>query len=705
MKRRLSPSSDAHAGPARRARQPQISCDFCRSRKLRCGPERPCPHCLARDQPCEGGSASRAAPTDANLTEILQRLRRLEQAVFSVNKDAGALSDCAHPESRRSPGIEGSDTRHRRDGSPSADLAYPEASDVSLPNDRCPFAFQVAKPAAAGLSSFLSQWTPEAESSRLIFLPAKEDALALFDHFLQASHFMPSIVHASTARSAISDVCSPTAATSYHRGSTRLARAAFTLSICATAAFFWEKDSPSICRLFPSEEDICRPGHVWRRTAWDMLDQLRQLSLPPSLEEVQANAILGDLIYNIEGCSPRLRFLHSRSVAIAREMSLHLLDAKPAPPGTTPKQDEYRKEVQRRLWWYISSSNWLLSVMGGPHDRTYTVNPHHTIVNFPANVNNDDPFTVHPPATETDMTYFNLRIRLAEVCRKVTDALPLGSGEINELPFDRIAAISRLFDEAYSSMPPTFALGAPISSNTSRATNTARRVIHLSFHARRARIFRPFLLSAPNHQTDPRFSQFRAMCLHSARVVLDVASELVREGLDGGKGRTQWSGCVISHLFIACVVLVTHPGFATSRNGDESTPDPEAEAIGAELSNARQLLERAAKVSLVAGNLVRKLVDVLKRSVTASSSLSESATTIVNDSVQNAGYSPPWLSSGGPAIATPNGAWDHGNHSQSHPHLSESQWADLAGTAFPDGDGWGQLFADLDAAFPAPFFT
>jgi hypothetical protein len=348
------------------------------------------------------------------------------------------------------------------------------------------------------------------------------------------------------------------------------------------------------------------------------------------------------------------------------------------------------------------------------------------IVDFPANVNDGDPTSVLPANMATDMTCSILRIRLSEVCRKVADAIPLGSCEINDLPYDQILTISRLFDEAYNCIPPCYALSTPIPPDAPPAASTERRVIHLGFHARRARIFRPFLLTRPHHQRDPRFSQFRALCLHSARVVLDVASGLVREGLEGGKARTQWSGCVISHLFIACVVLVTHPTLA-SHNADSETLDPEAEDIRAELTDARRLLERAAGVSSVAGNLVRKLVDVLKRhrvlaaastaavptadkavdrmtpfSTSGSGYLSGSTPTVVNDGVDSTVHASAWLPTGGTSTGLYDGVWDFGGGYQPQPHLDELEWADLVGAAYPDVDGWSQLFADLDAAFPAP---
>lgn len=79
------PAPDTSVG--RRQRQPQISCDFCRHKKLKCDRARPCSNCVARGQACHGGPAAPFAPGLSNSTDILERLCRLEQAVFSA-KDA-----------------------------------------------------------------------------------------------------------------------------------------------------------------------------------------------------------------------------------------------------------------------------------------------------------------------------------------------------------------------------------------------------------------------------------------------------------------------------------------------------------------------------------------------------------------------------------------------------------------------------------------
>lgn len=56
MKRRLSNDTSGPGEGTRRRRQPQISCNFCRSKKLKCDRGQPCSNCTARGIPCDGQS-------------------------------------------------------------------------------------------------------------------------------------------------------------------------------------------------------------------------------------------------------------------------------------------------------------------------------------------------------------------------------------------------------------------------------------------------------------------------------------------------------------------------------------------------------------------------------------------------------------------------------------------------------------------------
>lgn len=130
------------------------------------------------------------------------------------------------------------------------------------------------------------------------------------------------------------------------------ASAALILSIFATSASFFNKSM--VCHHgFASNEKAAKATQTWRESAMHALHTSPGTAFS-CLEGVQAWAILAYLIYNAEGCSALFRYLHSCSVGAAREISLHLIDS-----PTTESQDTVPiREIKRRLWWHIASTDW-----------------------------------------------------------------------------------------------------------------------------------------------------------------------------------------------------------------------------------------------------------------------------------------------------------------------------------------------------------
>ncbi|KAH7007168.1 hypothetical protein EDB80DRAFT_455540 [Ilyonectria destructans] len=91
----------------RQPRKRQISCHFCRARKLRCNREFPCSNCTSRGVPCpepqhaaspaaQRPSAKKAA-SKAGETDIQSRLERLEGLLHGLSKHLEALPEQAQP--------------------------------------------------------------------------------------------------------------------------------------------------------------------------------------------------------------------------------------------------------------------------------------------------------------------------------------------------------------------------------------------------------------------------------------------------------------------------------------------------------------------------------------------------------------------------------------------------------------------------------
>lgn len=196
---------------------------------------------------------------------------------------------------------------------------------------------------------------------RSSFIITREEALLLLrDFFHNPYHLLP-ILYEPSAHSMINNFYSELE--NGHEGDPTAA--ALILSIASTSASFFSQYEPTH-NIFATTEEATQASVTWRQTALAILDD-PQFPTNGTLESCQARTIIAYAVSNVEGCSARYRFLHSCSVAIARDMSLHLVDS---PTTTSASDDLPTKEIKRRLWWHLASTDWLLSLVGGPLDGT-----------------------------------------------------------------------------------------------------------------------------------------------------------------------------------------------------------------------------------------------------------------------------------------------------------------------------------------------
>lgn len=187
-----------------------------------------------------------------------------------------------------------------------------------------------------------------------ILLPAKQDMLALVQDYINDPSHLLHVIHAPSTLALVSDVYTRLS----HGQQVRNGEVALMLGIAASNAFLWDGHMDAKY-TFDSLEDAAYRSRVWRKAAWDLLDQsVRATS--GSLQDVQARMILADLIYNMEGCSPRFRCLQSAALAVGREILLHLIDAPDRHKGESldSVEDGMVREIKRRTWWHLVSTDW-----------------------------------------------------------------------------------------------------------------------------------------------------------------------------------------------------------------------------------------------------------------------------------------------------------------------------------------------------------
>lgn len=178
--------------------------------------------------------------------------------------------------------------------------------------------------------------------------------LALVEDYINDPSHLLHIIHAPSTRALVSDVYTRLS----HGQQVRNGEVALMLSIAASSAFLWD-GRMDVKYTFDSHEDAAYRSRMWRKAAWDLQDQsIRATS--GSLQDVHARMVLAELIYNMEGCSPRFRCLQSAALAVAREISLHLIDASDRRHCELldAMEDVTLREIKRRTWWHLASTDW-----------------------------------------------------------------------------------------------------------------------------------------------------------------------------------------------------------------------------------------------------------------------------------------------------------------------------------------------------------
>ncbi|KAI0465746.1 hypothetical protein F4859DRAFT_347907 [Xylaria cf. heliscus] len=514
----------------------------------------------------------------------------------------------------------------------------------------------------------------------------REEALFLLRDFFENPYHLLPIIYEPSARSLINTFY--TQLEQGHEGDPTAA--ALILSIASTSASFFSHNATTH-NIFASTEEATQASVTWRETALTILDDPRFPS-DGSLEKCQARTILAYVVCNVEGCSARYRFLHSCSVAIARDMSLHLMDSTTAADTT---DDLPTREIKRRLWWHLVSTDWLLSLVGGPFDGTYSIQPRHFVVNRPRNLNdndlsqNDETLT-YPLNVITQMSCFLQRIRLGEISREMVDARAPALLDLDITDFNTVSSLDILFERALAEMPPFLHKGAPIPEGAPSHLTQQRDLILLCYNFRRARLHRPFLL----HDTDnPLHEPSRRQCISSARTVLSISIEMlegpstVDQDHDFSNPLAYRVGLVISSLFTACASLALNAGLIWKRGAGDASSE-----FQGEIARACRVLAKAGKKSTFAANLLRNLVGVLKQYSVKEIDDLVSPTTNSNPNTECS------ASNNDNALQT----YSAREQSQSQPigdvnNLADdfTMWNEFL-TTLPEMEGYDQLFAGLD---------
>ncbi|CAK7224555.1 hypothetical protein SCUCBS95973_005556 [Sporothrix curviconia] len=470
---------------------------------------------------------------------------------------------------------------------------------------------------------------------RCIYLPTYREATVLLDTFLATVSSLYHIVHHPTMPDTVRSIYACIQGQQAGASPPPLGDVLLLLSIVATGACLYipprnhdndDNDDDSISAsnaspVFSSRAAAAQTTPLWIQAALHVFEAIVRGPAPPTLSAVQGVIMLSFLIGNIEGIGFRYRYLVSTGLLLGRELSLHCIDQEAAPsfsrPLFDPPKSPFEREMGRRVWWYLASTEWLLAARNsGPGVGVYSTHPNMMRVNEPCNT--DD---VHlapgmrelavsqPLDTPTDMSYYLQRVRLAEVTRGIVDRMCMVSGTqfvgggpsavtvtasaasaASTMSQDLLAAYRQAaaasdadLEAMLQDLPVFLRLETYVQRDSTHAGGHTPIVfiqafmLHSLIHTQRCKLHLPYLTSwrrqteattaghaSTSSQPSDALSEeptstpspsSRAICIESARQIIHAETQLRRRASQHPMVQNRLS-CVLYGVFMAAIVLL-----------------------------------------------------------------------------------------------------------------------------------------------------
>lgn len=332
----------------------------------------------------------------------------------------------------------------------------------------------------------------------------------------------------------------------------------------------------------------------------------------------------------------------------------------------------------------------LLSTISGPQEGTYFHHPKHMHVKLPkdctdeamsAGANGEPPTKPQPTA----MIFFLEKIRLAQICRELTDIVPMEFCKLTKIPYEQIINIDKKLIEFTSSVPFFFRLDAA-SREESKALETIypmipvwRYLVTTAAHSRRCKLHQRFLL---RQSMDARYAYSRRAALESARAVIQVYGDIT--GFYSPTTLMARIGIAVHYTHLAIVVLVMDLCFNKGATDEEEVKADVRETlrIFEGIRDRSPLLSRS--LSALNGILQKHNVDLGGTSGASSSNLSTEA------------YERAALDRTTPPTQDPvPNFYDSGFHFD--PSFSDFWNTEMEGELELDSATWDTLFSALDS--------
>ncbi|KAF9893861.1 hypothetical protein FE257_010031 [Aspergillus nanangensis] len=512
---------------------------------------------------------------------ILERLQKLEEAVFGARQSQPSLQDSSLlPASARqlSPTILAS-PRVTEEHELASKLLQGIGTHENLMVEPISQILEDQSKVRHKIVNFLES----------IKLPTKAEALSLFNYYLDNVHYLHPVIHPESVEQTIEDVYMD----AYTQQCSKPSQVVLLLSILASSSHQWRPQGVNdLIHISPKEAIYM--SSIWSNVALDLLDYLRRTT-SASIETIQATGIVSYAIYNTQGFSPILRSLHSILVAMARDLSLHEIDSpRKKRTQSNSQANALEDEIKRRIWWFIASTDWLLAFTPGPQEGIYSIQTQHMCVNHPKSRLGDD--------DEETIQWFLQRIRLAELCRTVVDSLPRFLERPETMDYKTIIDLDSKLQGFTESLPDFFRFGRNNDTeNLGSQLNAQRYLIHIGVNTRRIKLHQPFLVRG---FIEPKYTFSRNACLSSSRAILEVCHMLEEKKKDLAFIPARLAS-VVHHVFMAAVVLVMDLCF----NKDEGREEQRQE----EVSRACRMIDGWKDESIMATQFLEPIMNILRK--------------------------------------------------------------------------------------------
>ncbi|KAI8945745.1 fungal-specific transcription factor domain-containing protein [Xylaria longipes] len=592
----------------KKGRPEPVSCQLCRSKKLRCNRVQPCSNCESRNVSCHylvppPRSQRGRTPEAHQNVEIIARIERLESIVLPE----GTPSE-KHSDSRVAFAPYSEDASQSRDLHLLENVGVREDSLISSLSNNLSFTISSVDNILESLgNSQHSFLTCEGRLDKTtVTLPTYKTAVILFDCFEANVDHMCRILNLPTVRSLMK---------SFYAGVNRNesvlpGQAALLLAIFALSAFFYQP--PSSAEVLAIGNDRTCLSKYWSRGALDVLEHSRR-NTSGTLEDVQALILMSYVTYHLDGFSARYRQLLAIAVSMARDLGLHRLDSNDCTSTsyTSSLRVLIDHEVKRRVYWHLISSDWTQSTMSGPQEGTYSIHPNHIQVKLPKDYDEEDVFLDDENnsitgAQPTGVTFLLARIRLAHLSREYTDTIPLETSKLMRVPYEQIISFDQKLTDFLMELPYFF---RPDKESRQRSKSLEavytkipmmRYCILAAAYTRRCRLHQKFLIRV---SSNPRYDYSRQACLESARAVMQLYEEPKAE--DESPLETARMAMAVHYTHLALAIQVMDLCF---NKGEADRDDNKRELL-----ITLQMLDGARTISPLLNLSLNSVVEVLRK--------------------------------------------------------------------------------------------